>query len=95
VKPEIAFERDAGNIAHLRLHRVSPPEIEEVFQNEPLDLEYDIEAGEERYKSLGATSRGRILIVVWTARSARIRPITAYTASKKYRILFLKSRGMQ
>jgi uncharacterized DUF497 family protein len=73
---------DADNIAHLRLHRVSPPEIEEIFRNEPLDLEYDLEAGEERYKSLGATSRGRVLIVVWTVRSARIRPITAYTASK-------------
>jgi len=66
-----------------------------VFQNEPLDLEYDIEAGEERYKSLGATSRGRILIVVWTVRGRRIRPVTAYVASKRYRILFLKSRGMQ
>jgi uncharacterized DUF497 family protein len=95
LEPEIAFEWDASNLAHLRLHAVSPQEIDEVFWNEALDLEYDIEAGEERYKSLGTTSRGRILIVVWTVRDARIRPITAYTASKKYRTLFLKSRGMQ
>jgi uncharacterized protein len=89
---QIVFEWDGNNIAHLGLHRVSPQEIEEMFGNEPLDLEYDVEAGEERYKSLGATSRGRILIVVWTVRGARIRPVTA---SKRYRVLFLKSRGTQ
>lgn len=88
---EVAFEWDVGNIAHLRLHRVSPHEVEEVLRGESLDLEYDIEAGEERFKSLGATSRGRILVVVWTVRAGRIRPITAYAASKTYRTLFLKS----
>ena len=46
---------DDNNIAHLRLQRVGPHEIEELFGNDPLVLEYDIEAGEERYKSLGAT----------------------------------------
>lgn len=95
MKPEIAFEWDDDNTAHLRLHRVSPREIDELFGNEPLDLEYDIEAGEERYKSLGATSQGRILIVVWTVRGGRIRPVTAYAAPKRYRVLFLKSRGTQ
>jgi len=58
LEPQVAFEWDGGNIAHLKRHRGSSQEIEEVFQNEPLDLEYDIEAGEERYKSLGATVPG-------------------------------------
>ena len=92
--PEVAFEWDAGNIAHLRVHRVGPHEVEEVLRGESFDLEYDIEAGEERFKSLGATSRGRILVVVWTVRGGRIRPITAYAASKRYKTLFLRSRGM-
>ena len=95
MEPEIAFEWDVSNLAHLKQHRVGPREIEEVFRNEPLDLEYDIEAGEERFKSLGSTSRGRILIVVWTVRGGRVRPVTAYAASKRYRLLFSKSRGTQ
>jgi len=94
LEAQVALEWDRGNIAHLKRPRVCPQEIGEVFQNEPLDFEYDFEAGEERYKSLGATSRGRILIVVWTVRSTRIRPVTAYAASKRYRTLFLESRGM-
>jgi uncharacterized DUF497 family protein len=93
--PEVAFEWDFSNITHLRLHKVSRSEVEEVFESGFLDLEYDIEDGEERYKSLGATVQGRILVVVWTFRGERIRPITAYTASKRYRTLFLKSRGLQ
>jgi uncharacterized DUF497 family protein len=93
--PEVAFEWDASNIAHLRLHRVSPSEVEEALQSGFLDLEYDIDDGEEQFKSLATTFRGRILIVVWTVRAGSIRPITAYPASKRYRTLFLKSGGLQ
>jgi hypothetical protein len=58
LEPEIAFEWDVSNLAHLKQHRVGPREIEEVFRNEPLDLEYDIEAGEESDSSLSARRPG-------------------------------------
>jgi uncharacterized DUF497 family protein len=58
---------------------------------EPLDLEFQVENGEERYKAMGITQRGRILIVVWTPREGRVRPITGYTAGAVYKKLFLKT----
>jgi hypothetical protein len=33
--------------------------------NEPLDLEYQTEAGEERFKSLGSTLKGRVLVALF------------------------------
>lgn len=72
---------------------MSRNEFEEMLQNEPLDLDYETETGEERYKSLGATLRGRILVVVWTARRGRLRAITAYPATKLLRALYLRQRG--
>ena len=90
---ELQFDWDDGNVRHLRRHRVSQGEFEYVLQNEPLDLEYETESGEERYKSLGATLRGRILVVVWTARRGRVRAITAYPATKRLRALYLQLRG--
>jgi predicted DNA binding CopG/RHH family protein len=42
---------------------VSRHEFEEVLCGEPLDLDYQVKNGEERYKALGATQRGRVLIV--------------------------------
>lgn len=67
---------------------MSAAEFEEVILNDPLDLEYEIVSGEDRYRSLGLTSKGRLLIVVWTAREGKIRAITAYRATKVYERLF-------
>ena len=90
---ELQFDWDAANIGHLRRHRVTPEEFEELLQNAPLDLEYETEAGEDRYKSLGATLRGRILIAVWTVRRGRVRAVTAYPATKELQSLYLRQRG--
>jgi len=80
----IAFDWDEANIAHLKRHRVSAAEFEEVIKNDPLDLDHDSVSGEDRYRSLGETNRGRVLIVVWTFRRSRIRAITAYRARRSY-----------
>ena len=89
----VEFDWDDENIRHLKRHRVTTNEFEEVIMNEPLDLEYQTERGEPRYKSLGGTNQGRILIAVWTVREGRIRPITAYRASKPYRELYTRFRS--
>lgn len=85
---EIEFDWDDGNVRHLRGHRVSPEEFEQVILNDPFDLEYQTETGESRYKSFGVTDGGRILIVVWTVRQGRIRAVTAYEATRPYQELF-------
>jgi uncharacterized DUF497 family protein len=87
------FDWDARNIAHLRRHRVSPHEFEQVILSDPFELEYETDAGEERYKALGMTIQGRILVVVWTPREGRVRPVTAYPANKMLRETFWKLRG--
>jgi uncharacterized DUF497 family protein len=90
---QFRFDWDDSNVGHLRRHKVTPIEFEEVLLNEPLDLEYETETGEERYKSLGATRLGRILIAVWMVRDGSIRAITAYPASAQYRKTYLRYRG--
>jgi uncharacterized DUF497 family protein len=84
----VEFQWDAGNVGHLKQHKVTPQEFEEVIRNEPLDLEYETEGGEERFKSLGVTDSGRVLVAVWTIRQERIRAITAYPAGTRLRELF-------
>ena len=86
------FEWDEGNLRHLRRHKISPEEFEQVILNEPLDWEYENLDGEDRFKSLGTTDAGRVLIVVWTIRQGCIRAITAYPASKPYRDIFWRHR---
>jgi uncharacterized DUF497 family protein len=68
-----------------------------VIWNNPLDIEsqsmeYQVEGGEERYKSLGATDKGRALIAVWTLRAGRIRAVTAYPAPSPYKKMLKEMR---
>jgi uncharacterized DUF497 family protein len=84
----IEFDWDEANIHHLETHGVSPGEFEQLIAGEPLDMEYQVEHGEERYKSLGRTDAGRVLIAVWTIRHRRIRAITAYPVNRKYQRLY-------
>lgn len=89
----IEFEWDAGNRKHLAAHGVSPAEFEQVLNNDPVDLDYRVVDGEDRYRSVGLTNRGRCLSAVWTVRDGRVRAITAFPASISNRKIFLeKSR---
>jgi uncharacterized protein len=63
-------------------HGVDPMEVEEALldpQGFGVDA-YDA-PGERREALVGATEEGRILLVVYTMRGERIRPITARAAS--------------
>lgn len=89
----IEFDWDAENARHLQQHRVTPDEFEELMAGDPVYLEYQVENGEERYKALGATKAGRILIAIWRPRGGRVRAITAYSASRVCQKLYWESRG--
>ena len=84
----IEFSWNTANTNHLKRHRVSQGEFEELMRNDPVYLEYQAAGNEERYKVLGATSSGRVLIAVWTPRDGKIRAITAYPAGGVYRKLY-------
>ena len=93
VAAEPEFDWDERNIAHLKRHRVTPEEFEQVILSDPFELEYQVGVGEERYKALGMTVEGRILAVVWTPREGRVRAVTAYPAGRSLRKVFLKYLG--
>jgi len=81
--PEIEFDWDEPNIGHVARHSVLPEEAEQVILNVPVDLGMTIVEGEERYLNLGATVRGRVLLVVTTWREDRVRVVTAFEAIKR------------
>ncbi len=89
----IEFDWDAENIRHLKRHRVAPAEFEELINGEPLYLEYQSASGEERYKVLGATKAGRVLVGIWTPRGGQVRAITAYTASRAFRDFYRETQA--
>ena len=65
----------------MAVHKVTPAEFEQVLNNDPLDLDCEWIDNEERYRSVGLTSRGRLLSVAWTVRDGKIRPVTAFPAT--------------
>ncbi|MBI3895649.1 MAG: BrnT family toxin [Acidobacteria bacterium] len=89
----IEFEWDEHNRRHLKNHRVSPQEFEQVIANGPFDLEYQTESGEERYKSIGITDKGRVLVAVWMLREEKVRAITAYPAGRLLERFYWEKRG--
>ena len=52
------------------------------MSNDPLDLEWEEVEGEIRYHAIGATDGGRVLYLIWTARSEAIRAVTSFAASR-------------
>jgi|SRR5271154_5878870 uncharacterized DUF497 family protein len=83
----IEFDWDRENVRHLKSHRVDPIELEEMVMGQPAYLEYQTASGEERYKVLGATKAGRVLIGIWTPRDGKVRAVTAYAANRAYQEL--------
>jgi uncharacterized DUF497 family protein len=86
----IEFDWDDENENHLAAHKVAPTEFEQVLNNDPIDVAFDLIDDEERYRSVGLTKRGRLLSVAWTIRNGKIRAITAFPASVSDRKAFLE-----
>jgi hypothetical protein len=80
---ELEFDWDDANIAHLARHNVTAEEAEQVVLNDPVDLGIEVVRDEERFLSLGATARDRVLLVVTTWREDRVRAVTAFEPIKR------------
>ena len=87
---EISFDWDQANVAHIRRHRVTPEEVEQMFRNNPREIDHDVIGGENRWTSVGHTDLLRVLVAVWTERGETTRVITAYTAPRRPRLAYLK-----
>lgn len=82
------FDWDEANAPKLReRHEVSQSECEQGFLSEPLLVAWDERHSqlEERWAALGRTFEGRGLLVVFTVRGERIRPISARDMSRRER----------
>jgi uncharacterized DUF497 family protein len=88
----IVFVWDSANISHIRRHRVTQQEVEQVLRNSPFDVEYQDVEGEPRWVSLGHTEALRVLVVVWTLRGDAVRIATAYPAGPNVRSAYLDRR---
>ena len=86
------FDWDEANRQHISEHSVSPEEAEQVVADDPWDVEGQGTEGEERFVQLGATNRGRILVVVSTVRDPLVRVITAYDAPRRQRLAYERWR---
>ncbi len=77
------FDWDSGNLSKIQKHGVSPEDIEEFFQQGSIYVTPDLKHSpqEERYLAVGASSKGRPMVVVFTFRKKGggyfIRPISA------------------
>lgn len=78
---DVEFDWDGENKKHLAAHKVTSLEFEQLLNNNPMDLNYELITDEARYRSVGLTDRGRLLSVVWTIRNGKVRAITAFPAS--------------
>ena len=87
----VEFDWDAENT--LKRHRVTPNEFEELMIGDLVYLEYQARNDEERYKVLGVTKAGRVIIGIWTPRKEKVRAVTAYAASRAYRNLYREVHG--
>ena len=88
----LEFDWDDANVKHLARHQVLPREAEYVVLREAIDLGTEIVDGEERYASLRATAKGRVLVVT-TWRNDRIRVVTAFEPNRKLVQLYYLGRG--
>lgn len=86
------FEWDDANIPHIAEHSVEPEEAEEIILGDPLDIEFDIVDGEERWSYVGETTDGRILWVTIALRGKRMRVVTAFEPEKYWKVFYLEER---
>lgn len=85
------FQWDSGNSnKNFIKHRVTNPECEEVFFNQPIILVDDTRHSEEekRWFLLGRTDQDRFLFIVFTIRQDLIRVISARDMNKKEREIY-------
>ena len=82
------FDWDLHNVGHVARHRVSPAEVEEAVELPHSIIPARSRDGEKRWKLFGTSAAGRYLVVVFTIRDDRIRPVTAHAMNRRERIIY-------
>lgn len=83
---------DAWNMAHIARHQVTPDEVEEVCQGEPIFSE----TYKERIRVVGPTHAGRILTIILAPEGKGMYyTVTTRPASRKERRRYQELRGVE
>jgi uncharacterized DUF497 family protein len=92
----VRFDWDAGNVEHIRRHKVTREEAEQALQGWPVEVDTQVRNGEVRVLVLGPTEKDRLLAVVFAVRRQAVRVVTARDASRKERMRYAKeSKGRE
>ncbi len=82
------FDWDLHNVAHVARHRVDPAEVEETVERPHVIIPAEDVGGEKRWKLFGTSAAGRYLVVVFSIRDERLRPVTAHTMNRRERKIY-------
>ena len=85
------FDWDAGNLAHIARHGISPKEAEEAVLIEPLEADVQPHGSEERVPCFGRTNTG-LLTILYTERRGKIRVVTAYEMTKLQEQMYFEGK---
>ena len=89
----VEFDWDHANVGHIADHDVTPEEAEEAILGDPLDIEFNVVEGEDRWTYIGETNEGRILWLAITLRGERVQVVTAFEPEKHWRVFLPRTRG--
>ncbi len=89
------FDWDYANIDHIARHDLTPDQVEQVIQNDPIDAARYFRNQEERLHQVGETDEGLVLVVITTVRRELIRVVTAHRADKTMRRFYVREREAQ
>jgi uncharacterized protein len=82
------FDWDLHNVGHVARHGVDPAEVEEAFERPHIIIPSQDVSGEKRWKLFGTSTAVRYLVVVFTIRERRLRPVTAHTMNRRERKIY-------
>jgi uncharacterized protein len=82
------FDWDLHNVGHVARHGVNPIEVEETVERPHVIIPAKSMGGEKRWKLFGTSVTGRYLVVVFTIRDERLRPVTAHTMNQQERRIY-------
>lgn len=72
------FDWDRNNLRKIRGHRIDQAEAEQALLNDPIPIHAQDAEGEQRCVYYGVTNKGRLLALIVTERTSKIRVVTAY-----------------
>jgi uncharacterized DUF497 family protein len=65
-----------------------------ITRNDPLDVNYEVIDGEERWTALGHTDNFRVLLLVWTVRHDALGIVTARAVGTRARDAYLRAKEL-